>query len=123
MGLKAITQQAVTQMSAALGDLAIPLTLKKRVAKAYVPGSKQDYTERDITVKGVITRYRQEEIDGVNIQGIDLLVVLFPPTTREFPEANDLVVNGQFKYRVVANSPMYAGSEIAFNLVQVRPPA
>lgn len=123
MGLQAVVQGGVQQLSKALGDLAIPLTLVKRTAAAYTPGSPQTYTEKNISVKGVITKYRQEEVDGVQIQGIDLLVVIFPPSTKEIPEANDVVLNGSSQYRVIANSPMYAGSEIAFNLVHVRPPA
>ena len=122
MGLKQITLDAVQKLSRALGDLAIPLILVKRVANEHVPGSSLGYTENNITVKGVITKYRQEEVDGVQIQGIDVLLVIFPPTTKEIPEANDVVVNGLQRFRVIGNSPMYAGSEIAFNLVQARPP-
>lgn len=122
MGLQAITQASVKRVASALGDLAIPLTLRKRVKAAYVPGSPQAYVNTDLVVKGVITRFRQHEVDGTQIQSTDLLVVVFPPLTKEIPEPNDVLVNGLKEYRIIANSPMYAGSEIAFNMLQVRPP-
>lgn len=122
MGLKALTHAAVAKAAVALGDMAISLTLRKRTKADYVPGSPQAYVTTDTTVKGVITRYRQEEVDGTQIQGIDLLIVIFPPSNSAIPEANDIVIHGDKQYKVVGNTPVYVGSEIAVNLVQARPP-
>src|SRR5688572_30715901 len=122
MGLMALTLSAVTKLKTALGDLAVDMTLRTRVQNAYVPGQSVSYTNTDVPVKGVITRFRDDEVDGTMIQKQDLLVILFPPATAAIPKPNDVLINGASDYRVVNNNPMYAGSEIAFNLVHVRPP-
>lgn len=121
MGLKALSISAVTKIKEALGDLAIDLTLRKRTKATYVPGSAQTYTNSDTAVKGVITKYRYDEIDGTMIQAQDVLIVLFPGANGAIPQPNDLVLNGSAEYRIMSNNPMYAGSEIAFSLVQGRP--
>jgi hypothetical protein len=122
VGLSAITISAVNQLKAALGDLAIDMTLRTRVQNAYVPGASITYTPTDVTVKGVITKFRASEVDGTLIQQTDLLVIVFPPVGGAIPKPNDVLINGANEYRIIANNPMYAGSEIAFNLLQVRPP-
>lgn len=122
MGLRALTLSAVAKLKTALGDLAVDMTLKTRVQNAYVPGQSVTYAEVNLTVKGVITKFRDEEVDGTMVQKTDLLLILFPPSTGAIPKPNDIVVHGANTYRVISNNPMYAGSEIAFNLVQGRPP-
>jgi hypothetical protein len=120
VSLKNITLKAVEQLKVALGDLAIDLIVRKREADEYVPGTPQGYTTTDHNCKGVITKYRYDEIDGTLIQAQDVLIILFPISSA-IPKQNDIVVNGTQLYRVMNNNPMYAGSEIAFNLVQGRP--
>ena len=112
----------VAKLRDALGDLAIPLTLRRRTKNTHVPGTTLGYTDVDSPAKGVITKFRHDEVDGTMVQAKDLLMVLFPPASGAIPQPNDIVVNGSLTYRVMNNNPMYAGSEIAFNLVHVRPP-
>jgi hypothetical protein len=119
--LRDITIRAVDKAKLALQDLAIDLTLRKRTKTAYVPGSPISYTNADVTAKGVITKYRFEEIDGTMIQAQDVLIFLFPPDNSAIPQPNDTVLNGSTEYRVVKNEPLYVGSVIALNMIQGRP--
>ena len=126
MGLQALTLSAVTKLKAALGDLAVNMTLRTRVQQAYVPGQPVSYSNVDIAAKGVITRFRDDEVDGTMILKTDLLVILFPPESPNalvIPKQNDVLIQGSNRYRVVNNNPMYAGDKVAFNLLHVRPPA
>jgi hypothetical protein len=123
MGLKALTLSAVGKLRAALGDLAVDMTLRTRVQSTYVAGQPISYSSADLSVKGVITRFRDDEIDGTMIQRTDLLIILFPPSSGAIPKPNDVLIHGENQYRVVNNRPTYAGSEIAINLIQARPPA
>lgn len=122
MGLQAQVISAVSKVKSALGDLAVDMTLRTRVQNTYVPGSSISYTDSDVAVKGVITKFRDDEVDGTMIEKKDVLLIMFPPTNKAIPKPNDVVIHGINSYRVVSNNPMYAGSEIAFNLVQLRPP-
>lgn len=123
MSLRGLTVKAVERLKTALGDLAIDMTLKTRTKNAYVPGASITYAESEVPVKGVITKYRADEVDGTMIKKEDYLVIVFPPTNKAIPQPNDVLENGSTELRIVSNNPMFIGSEIAFNLVQARPPA
>lgn len=121
MSLTRLTLNAIEQLKKALGDLAIDMVLKTRTQATYVPGQPVGYNEAVSTVKGVITKFRREEIDGTLIQIIDSLIIVFPSSTSVIPKQNDLIVVGTFEFRVIRNDPVFVGSEIAFSLVQGRP--
>lgn len=116
-----MTLKAVEQLKKALGDLAINLTLKTRVQDAYVPGATITYTDTEAIVKGVITKFRREEVDGTMVQAIDSLIIVFPTDESVIPKQNDQVISGVYTFRVVRCDPVFVGSEIAFCTVQVRP--
>lgn len=120
--LKGIAINAVKAMKVAIGDLAIDVTLKKRTQGDYVPGQSVSYAETSVKSKGVITKYRRSEIDGVMVQARDVIIIMFPPDSKVIPETNDIVSDGTNDFRVIRNDPMFLGSEIAFNVLQVRPP-
>lgn len=120
MGLKATTISAIEKLKIALGDLAIEVTLKKRVQDAYVPGSPVTYAETSSIQKGVITKYKFSEIDGTMIRIEDIMIIMFPEKST-IPEQNDVVLVGSKEYRVIGNDPTFVGSEIALNTVQARP--
>lgn len=122
MGLQALTLSAVEKMKSALGDLTVDMTLKTRVANTHVPGTSVSYATTDVSVKGVITKFRDEEVDGAAILRTDILVIMFPPANKAIPKPNDVLVHGDDQWRVVSSNPLYVGSEIAYSMVQVRPP-
>lgn len=121
MSKVAMTLKAIKQLKKALGDLAVDMTLKTRVQNEYVPGQPVTYTDTDATVKGVITKFRREEIDGTMVQAIDSLIIVFPTEGSVIPKQNDQVILDAFQFRVVRCDPVYVGSEIAFCTVQARP--
>ena len=121
MSLKALTFSAIEKLKVALGDLAIDVVLRKRTQNSYTPGQPVTYSTVDHNIKAVITKYRYDEIDGTMIKAEDVLIIVFPPISGAVPLQNDLIVNGSVDYRIMANNPMYAGDEIAFNQIQGRP--
>ena len=120
MSLQTAITSAVTAAKFAIADLAIPITLRKRTAALYTPGTAVSYTNNDAETKGVITTYSSREIDGDRITVQDLKVVLFNPSSA-IPEPNDLIIAANQIYRIVRVQPIYAGSEIVFSVLQVRP--
>ena len=120
--LQATVLKGVQTAKKALGDLAINCILKSRTPAAYVPGQPVSYNESSKTVKGVVTKYRKDEIDGTMIQSHDVLIILFlNDDLSGIPKLNDTVTANGVVYRVMSNNPMFAGSEIAFNMIQGRP--
>lgn len=120
MSLQASVLQAVKSAKAALADLAIPMTLRKRTQASYTPGAAITYANSDSSVKGVITTYNSREIDGDRIQVHDLKVIVFNELS-VVPEPNDLLIITDQQYRVVRFQPTKVGSETALSTVQVRP--
>ncbi len=120
--MKALTLAAVEKMKLAMQDLLVDLSLKTRVQNAYVPGSPVTYTDTTATVKGVISKYRHDEIDGTLIKYSDILLLVFPTTVSVIPKQNDVVVLPDLREcRVINSDPTYVGSDIAFSMVQARP--
>jgi hypothetical protein len=115
--LKGIAINAVKAMKVAIGGLAIDVTLKKRTQGDYVPGQSVLYAATSVKSKGVITKYRRSEIDGIMVQARDVIVIMFPPDSKVIPETNDIVSDGTNDFRVIRNDPMFIGSEIAFNVL------
>lgn len=120
--MKALTLAAVEKMKTAMQDLLVDLTFKARVQDAYVPGAPVTHTETSTTVKGVISKYRHDEVDGTLIQYSDILLLVFPNSASAIPKQNDVVVLPDLREcRVINSDPTYVGSDIAFSMVQARP--
>jgi hypothetical protein len=117
--LKADVLAAIEESRTALQDLLTEVRVLTRTPPAvHVPGSPVVYTEAELSMKMVITRFEEREIDGQRIKTSDVKAILYPIDGDV--TLNDIIIFDNTSYRVLNNQPVMVGNQVGVHTLQLR---
>jgi len=102
---------------------ALTLNQVARGAKNYTTGVTADGTTTTYSIKGLITNYVANEIDGKSVLFGDKKLLIYAqglPTTLDASSSLYTVTVSSVVWNVVTVSPSYSGEDIAYYELQVR---
>lgn len=77
-------------------------------------------TDIDVTVNGVFTQFRKQDIDGELILQTDKRVLIAGTALTNQPENNSKIIDGGTEYEVINTDTVQTGDTILLYMVQVR---
>lgn len=120
MNILALVRQGIKTIKSNAGNALITVQVKKKTGNTYVNGKNTVTFASPKTLTGVISKFKDTDVDGINVKVTDVLILLFIDDNNDSPTIGDEVIHQGKIHQVVKPNPTWVGNVIVTCEVQLR---